>query len=250
MTPLEILLMVAGSSFLFAGASYSFFDENPIYNIAESIAIAGSIVVAIFGIYEGLMSSLFTPLIGGRITLFVPLILGILVFARLTKWRWVARYPIALLAGVGLGAVVGLEVRTSMLGAVRSTIIDAITGNPDPISGIIILVGVICAATYYLHSVAYARNFDIRTGRLGIISRLGRYFLMLAFGHVFTKMYLRQTVDTIAATLIMMMRRPVEKLAPSLGLYGAIAANFVPLIIILAILLIRYRDRLLAKTAV
>jgi hypothetical protein len=56
------------------------------------------------------------PLIGGRWSYIIPTIMGILVFARLTKYRWISRYSTAILSGIGLGVTFGETIKNSDIG--------------------------------------------------------------------------------------------------------------------------------------
>lgn len=110
----------------------------------------------------------------------IPVILGLLIFARLYEpVRWLYRYPMAVL----VGAMLGVAVRTTVL----SQIIDQMKGSfppaaplvgvpvGDAVNNLIIIVGTLCAIVFFV----FSRQF---TGPERYVHRLGRVFLLAAFG--------------------------------------------------------------------
>jgi hypothetical protein len=169
--------------------SFVFFGDNYFFNFAERFYIGGSIAYGILTVYKTLKSSCFDFIAAGRVLLIIPLIIGFLLFSRVTKFRWAARYPTAILSGIGLGLVFGLTIRTQILTLLTSTIdalmtTDATNLVSHPGSAIFKLVGVITVLTYFLYSKVISPQFHAPSGRLYYLMRLGRIFLMVSVGYL------------------------------------------------------------------
>jgi hypothetical protein len=83
--------------------SYAFHARGIFFIIPESIYIGSITAHALLGIYKGLKATAFDYIGQGQLLLIIPLIIGALAFTRLTKYRWAARYPVALNKGEGKG---------------------------------------------------------------------------------------------------------------------------------------------------
>jgi len=150
----------------------------------ESFYIAGIVVYALFAMYRSLMSTALTPISGGRVLLAIPVIIGLLAFTRLTRFRWLARYPITILSGIGIGLFFGLNLRAQIINPIALTIKDVVTGTPDRFSSIIMIIGVVTVLTYFLYSARYSNTFHQPRGRLYYVMRLGRVIFMISIGYL------------------------------------------------------------------
>jgi len=175
MTLTEILITWLGAIFAIFGFSYIWFEDSRPFAFGENLYIGGVCAYTFFVVASSLKTSAVDPIAAGRVTLIIPIILGILVFSRFTRYRWLARYPIAVLAGIGVGIVFGLIIRSQILKQIEGTINNIMTGSPDPISSILILIGSLTALSYF----TYGRE---HTGGFGIMVKVGRIFLMASFG--------------------------------------------------------------------
>ncbi|MEM2921707.1 MAG: hypothetical protein QXF26_05250, partial [Candidatus Bathyarchaeia archaeon] len=82
-----------------------------------------------------------------------------------------------ILAGIGVGVIFGLIIRSQILVQITDTINNVITGQPDPISSILIIIGSLTALLYFTYGKEH-------TGSFGIAVKIGRIFLMASFGFV------------------------------------------------------------------
>jgi hypothetical protein len=160
--------------------SYPLYKENPVYRFAEHLYIAVMLAVNLVVNFGNVMRICVTPLIQGNITMIVPLILGIMIYAMLIpEYRWVSRYPIALLVGAGFG----LGIRGSIGPNIQDAIVSTITRPTDGgamawINFLYIAVGLICSVLYFLLTYEHsgAMQAPTRIGRLFIMIGLGAYF--------------------------------------------------------------------------
>jgi hypothetical protein len=160
--------------------SYPLYKENPAYRFAEHLYIAVMLAVNLVVNFGNVMRICVTPLIQGNITMIVPLILGIMIYAMLIpEYRWVSRYPIAILVGAGFG----LGIRGSIGPNIQDAIVSTITRPTDGgamawINFLYIAVGLICSVLYFLLTYEHsgAMQAPTRIGRLFIMIGLGAYF--------------------------------------------------------------------------
>lgn len=151
--------------------------DNPLYRIVEHIAIGGGVAhLLIFGV-DSMISSGLKPAFEGRILLIIPVVLSVLSLARLTQFKWVSRYSYAVLVGVGVGLMLATTIQGQIINNIK-VIGDMVLGSTNILelsSGVLASIGLISGMTYFI----YTRE---HTGLLGRSARLGRFFLMVAFG--------------------------------------------------------------------
>jgi hypothetical protein len=177
---MEISTLVAGVLTL---AIFTFlYRDNPIYKMAESLLIGVSIGYFLVVTWtNNLMGLLFRPLFDdGRLSLVVPLVLGLLMFGRFHRRTAVlSRIPIALLIGSGAGVAIPAMLGARTLAQMSATVSPFIkeSGVPD-ISSIVVLLGVLCTLSYFYFSAEHK-------GLLGKSAKVGTWFLMIFFGTTF-----------------------------------------------------------------
>lgn len=160
--------------------SYPLYKENPVYRFAEHLYIAVMLAVSLTVNFSNVMRMCITPLMQGNITMIVPLVLGLMIYAMLIpEYRWVSRYPIALLVGAGFG----LGIRGSIGPNIQDAIVSTITRPTDGgamawINFLYIAVGLICSTLYFLLTYEHS-------GALQVPTRIGRLFIMVALGAYF-----------------------------------------------------------------
>jgi hypothetical protein len=160
--------------------SYPLYKENPVYRFAEHLYIAVMLAVNLVVNFSNVMRICITPLMGGTITMIVPLILGIMIYTMLIpEYRWVSRYPIAILVGAGFG----LGIRGSIGPNIQDAIVSTITRPTDGgamawINFLYIAVGLVCSVLYFLLTYEHS-------GALQAPTRIGRLFIMIGLGAYF-----------------------------------------------------------------
>lgn len=167
------LLTIAVLTFLYR--------DNPIYKLAEYLLVGVSIGYALVVAWTStLMDLLFEPLAGGRLSLIIPGILGLLIFARFhPKSAPLARIPLAVLVGSGAGAAIPAMLGPRILTQMSDSVSPLLTANGTPNFGaIVVIIGLLTTLSYFYFSRA-------QSGALGISARVGTYFLMIFFGATF-----------------------------------------------------------------
>ena len=170
---------------------YSFlYKDNPFYKFAEHLFVgisAGYGIVLTY--YDGFIPYVYQPLknaYGGQYAEFVviiPLIIGILFFTRfIPRYSWLVRYPIVFLLGIGMGIAIPSILQGYIFEQMYGTLSPFGTfsqkGAFDIFSAVLMLIGVVCTLTYFFFSVEHR-------GAVGIISKIGIFFLMIGFGSAF-----------------------------------------------------------------
>jgi hypothetical protein len=159
------------------------YKDNPFFRFAESLFAGVSL-----GYYIGIVSNntlapnLIRPLFtdfSGRADLLIPLLLGLNLYTRyIPRIAWLARISLAVYIAYYVGINMVQKLQGEVVPQVGRTIIHPIGGSFTPIDNLIIIVGVLSVLIYFFFSVEHK-------GAIGIISRLGIWFLMLGFGAAF-----------------------------------------------------------------
>ncbi len=157
--------------------------DTPVSKTAEHIYLgvitANTIVMA----WGNIDSIGLQKIMSGQILYIIPVVLGIMAYARYSKKNfWIYRYPIALVVGIGVG--------TAMSGLVGGSVIDQIKASfyqlnvPGDIgaslNNLIMVVTLVSAMMYFIFTIKATRN-PLATK----ISTFGRYAMMAAFGYSF-----------------------------------------------------------------
>jgi hypothetical protein len=174
--------------------SYAF-KETHLWYVAESTIIG----VGTGHLFVTNMSNIITKGVQkiqvGQFTLVIPMILGLLIFLRLTEgYRWVSRYPLGILLGVGVGLNVSAGIYAQILNQINATILP-LFGTADPITTFntwITAIIVICGIFYFIFTFKQVDRFPLnwvgRIGRLGMMACFGVFFGMTVLSRL-TSLY-------------------------------------------------------------
>ena len=167
--------------------------DNPLYRLAEHVFIGSSVAYAVVVVVHGVLDPLLLlPLTSGetgeRLLAVVPLVLGLLLWAKLkTSWAWLGNFSVAFLLGVGAALAIGGVLLGSILPQVRATVNAIDLSNLG--NGLIIVIGTLSTLLYF-HFAAGAKGglSGIGAGFIRAWARFGRWFIMIAFGAMFANM--------------------------------------------------------------
>jgi len=153
--------------------------ESPLYRFAEHTYVALAVGHTLNMGLDSLGRNIGSPLAAGKYLLVIPVILGLLMYARLyRKYDWLSRFPISLLVGVAMGVAVTGAVYGQLLAQLESTMRIVAKPTLDGVNSILILIFVVSGLIYFTFSREH-------TGPLNIPSKIGRYVLLAAFGASF-----------------------------------------------------------------
>lgn len=178
--PIEILGLWIGWLYMLMIYSYPLYKENPVYRFGEHSFIAIYLAVSAVVNITNVMRIAITPMLQGQWMYIIPIILGFMIYTLLwTDYRWLSRYPIAILVGAGFGVGMRGTIKPNILDAIISTITAPIAGDFLPwLNYVFIGIGMLCSILYFLLTYEH-------TGALGAPTRLGRLFIMVGLGAYF-----------------------------------------------------------------
>ncbi len=183
------------------------YRDNPVYRFAEHlfVGVANGYFIALYW-HNSLRPNLFEPLSQGNMIYLVPLLLGLMYFARfIPPISWMVRIPIGFMIGWSSGISIPAAFQALVLKQIEGTVI--LPGSfANPIEGIwslVILTGVIATLVYFYFSTEHK-------GVLRPASRLGIIFIMIGFGASFGY--------TVMARVSLLIGRIQFLLGPWLGL--------------------------------
>jgi len=109
--------------------------------------------------------------------LLIPGVLGVLLFARLFgRIGWVSRWPLAVIIGVYAGLKTTGFAQGDFVAQVQATLQPVLLKTPwETVSVIVFTIGLMASLMFFFFSREHR-------GTLGVVSRIGMYFLMVGFG--------------------------------------------------------------------
>jgi len=176
------------------------YRDNPFYKFAEHLFVG---VSAAYWMVIGIWSTLMPNLVGriaphalqGVINMpedarpqyhfIVPAVFGLLMLTRLVeRISWFSRWAMAFVIGFAAGTNFTRYLQSDFVGQVYNTMLPLVVISSGHLaigptfSAIVLIIGVISALIYFFFSKEH-------TGTFGAASRLGIWFLMVAFGAAF-----------------------------------------------------------------
>jgi len=176
----DVLGGLVGAFFIISVLSM-LWKDNPIFRIGQQAIIGATMAHYILLNFKSALNNAVLPMLGGNLLLFVPLLLGVLMYTRLkNEIAWVARYPTGVLVGVGTGVMIAGTLRGQIIDQIKNTVLDltnsAVSGNMTGIiNTLLIAIGVVTAISFF----TFTREHK---GVLGISAKIGRIFLMISLG--------------------------------------------------------------------
>jgi hypothetical protein len=183
-------------------AIFSFlYRDNPVYKLAEHIFVGISAGYGVVIVYqESVVPDLVNPLLHPEkvglhepnLLVLIPGALGMLMFSRfLPRYDWLSRWPIAFIMGLYSGVAIPITIKMNLVkqtggtmqpvlptmseAARWHTFSDFVLGFWPFFGNLLLIVGVICTLAYFYFSRPHR-------GAMGVASRIGIFFLMVAFG--------------------------------------------------------------------
>lgn len=161
-------------------ALFSFmYRDNPIYRVAEHIFAGLTAGYQVGLIWESIiLQQLWDPMLAGKWWLFIPGLLGVLMFTRFSgKYSWVSRTSLAFVMGTTAGIFLISELHGRVLPQMQATMLSLSgeSGFSATLLSIIVVVGVLSTLAYFYFSKEHK-------GALGVSARVGIWFIMISFG--------------------------------------------------------------------
>jgi len=179
MTQIEFITMLYGAVVSILIGSLAFLGITSWFALGEGTYIA---VAATYNLL--LVCRAISTGISRDILYVIPILIGALAFTRLTRYRWAARYPIAIISGVGAGVVFGQSVRAFIISPITDSVTNVMKGTvgayTDPISPWVTFIPLIITPLAFTYSIRYAGW--LQKGVFRSIYTLGRVFFMIMVG--------------------------------------------------------------------
>jgi hypothetical protein len=174
---ISIIIPVAFTLFIISLA----YGDNPLYEFGAYLLIGSSAGWTTVQIFSFLEKTAWQPAISGKPWYFLSIILGIALFFRFVpQYRWVYRYPMAIVIGTGTGLAISGAIGAQVVNQMKANFMNLAGGDAMAlISNLLIIVGSITALAYFLFTETMKR------GGLDMVGKLGRYFIMGALGATF-----------------------------------------------------------------
>jgi hypothetical protein len=164
--------------------------DNPLFRLVTYLFVGiASGVVAVIAIYQVIWPKLILPIIRGDYLTLVPLLLSLLLIAKLLpRFSFLGNFSMAYLVGAGAAVAVGGAVMgtlVSQTGALISPFDLSASANPIPqiAEGAFILVGTLATLFYFQFSARVQANQTVhRSQPIEIIGKIGQAFIAVTFG--------------------------------------------------------------------
>ncbi len=148
--------------------------DNPFYKMVEHIFVGASAGIAVVVGINTFKSTAWSPMIAGKFSLIIPMILGLMLYSRyFQSVSWLNRIPLSFLMGTGAGVAMRGAVESQIVGQISATMIKLNT-----INAWVVFLGTIFSLSYFF--------LTYKAGKVaGFSQKAGRYFMMAAFGAAF-----------------------------------------------------------------
>jgi len=174
----NILIVLAAAAMTLGLYSY-LYRENIFFRIAEHAYVGAAAGYSALISIESAWRLLHPHLDKGEYYWLITILIGLMyVFFFTKKYFWLYRYPTAIVIGSGIGVYIARGIKTQLIRRITDTISNVSLSILTPFDGAIRAIGVISALLYFYATMEHK-------GPMQHISKLGRYFLMAAFGSSF-----------------------------------------------------------------
>jgi hypothetical protein len=149
--------------------------DNKLFKLVEHLYVGAAGGHAITMAFTNIRDLGWTPMVTkGQVEIVIPMLLGLVLFARLTKtYAWVARYAVAVTVGIGTGV--------NLRGVPSAQIISQLQATMSPIKGlndIIMVLGVLGTIVYFV----FIGPKGYRNVVTNSLATYGRWTMMITFG--------------------------------------------------------------------
>lgn len=176
----SIGVLVSGF-FLIAVYSY-LFTESRLYRYTEHIYVGFAAAHAIVTGWQNVKQQAVLPLAAGKWVMLVPLTLGCLLYAKLSKRvAYLSRTSLAFMMGVAAGVTITGSVEASFVRQIRATVLPL-----NSLDNVVMVLGTVSTLAFFLFIPLGLRKGTRKGG--GVMfwtENLGRATMMVAFGSSF-----------------------------------------------------------------
>lgn len=169
---------------LFTFMVWSFlFKPTDLFTFLEYTIVGVSIGYTFVMGVQNIIKLGWSNLMAGQMLYLVPMILGLLLYANFfEKYRWVYRWPLAIMTGLGVGLAMRGEVSASFIKQIIGTIKPLTSTSPLAIfNNIVVVVSVVLVLYYFIFTVKFGEDSKsiFSSNRL---RQAARILMMIGFG--------------------------------------------------------------------
>lgn len=165
------------------GLSY-LWKTNPFFTFTSNILISVGIANGMVYTWFSYMSAVAMPLTAGAFYKIIPFIISLLMVSTFfNKWRWVSRYPTAILAGTGLGLVLRSIFWSDVLGQIQASMFTFTGDLALDFSNIFYVVMLVLSLFYFTFGLELKGAWGnlLKYSRLIMMASLGAQFASYLF---------------------------------------------------------------------
>jgi len=174
--------------------------DNPLFRLAQHILVGTAVAYgAMIAYHQVLQPDLLSPLQENPRAnwyLGIALVLGLLLLAKVSpSFSYMGNVSVGFMLGVGTGLAIGGALVGTLLPQVQSSIVSlypsdygaGMKGLQGAFSALVIVVGTVCTllAFQFTRGSQTAPAGRLINSTLGITRKVGRFFILLAFGALF-----------------------------------------------------------------
>ena len=158
--------------------------DTIISRYAEQILLATFTAHLLVSAWENIKSVGIAKIAQGNLVYVIPILLSLMAYTKYSKqYSWLARYPAALMVGIGIGTATRGFVGGNVIDQIKDSFMPLFIAN-DPmgsLNNIIFEVILISCIAYFVFTF---KQFSSPTAKK--INAIGRYAMMAAFGYAFS----------------------------------------------------------------
>ena len=163
--------------------------DNPLYRFAERTLVGATAgVLAVQGL-DNIKKLALTPLMEGHLINVVPLVVGVLIFFRISKkYAYISRIPLAMMMGSGIAVGMVRSIPAEIIGQIKGFFVPIPAGTD-----VFAFINILFAPIIMAASILFFTYTKEHTGTLGLITKLGRYSIAFGLGANFGNMIMTRT---------------------------------------------------------
>lgn len=152
------------------------YKDNIYFKTVEAVFIGFGAAHALVLGYSQIIDLGFKPLfVKGDLLVLIPVVLGLALYTRYAKrYVWMSRVPIGFLYGLGAAVAIRGTIGSEVVFQIAATVI-----KPKSFNDWLIIIGVLSTICYFFFS--FGKSPALRGA-----GRVGRWFMMIAFGASFS----------------------------------------------------------------
>lgn len=175
--------------------------DNPLFRLAQALFVGVGVGYGIVVVFHYVLVPRLSLTAANWLLVMPPLLLGLLLWTKMQpSWSRAGNVSVAFILGTGAALAIGGALFGTLVPQVRATILSldpadysSVMGPSLALDAGIIAVGTACALlSFYFRAPAPGKRATLGVALVHFAGRVGRYFIMIAFGALFANMVMSQ----------------------------------------------------------